>query len=377
MNEREQLRSDSLNLLRFPLAIAVVMEHLFPSGGTFTMQGNEYDFRVFPLFTWITHFINGTLRGLSVPIFFFISGYVFFLGVTWSIKVYERKLQKRIKTLLIPFVIWNLIALLITLSKKICFPVLFPTIANMEWNVTLSGLLNTFWDASHGIFVPITSPIVNYIYPQAVPLWFVRDLMIVVLFTPVLFYLLKYIRQYLVYLLGIAWFVLGYWDFGHVNQLLTAFFFFSWGAHISISKKDLLTKFGRYSKFSAVLYVLFSLFHVIAAYWRPDWCGTIMRFNILFGLCFFYNLAAWLLKRKICKPNAFLASASFFIYVAHTLFLDAILKTLFLLMKPSSDIGIVFIYISTLLLTVGILLAVFWLLRHYVPAFLKVIAGRT
>lgn len=376
MNTREKLRSDSLNLLRFPLAVVVLTIHTFNSAGTFTMQGQEYDFSTLPLFMGVTRLINGFLRGQSVPVYFFISGYVFFLGITWTKEVYKKKLQNRTKTLLIPFVIWNVIALLIMLVKKLFFPSIFINAANREMNLTLSGFLNTFWDADHGVFIPIEAPIANTIYPQDVPLWFVRDLMIVVLFTPVLFYLLKHIRQYLIYLLGITWFVLGHWDIGHTNQLLSAFFFFSWGAYISINNKDMLAEFGKYSKLSAVLYISFSLLHIVAAYWMPSLCSTIKQFNIIFGLYFFYNLAAWLLKRKICHPNAFLASASFFIYIAHMLICDQVLKVLFLLMKPSSNWGVLFIYVSAVLLTIGILLALFWLLRRYAPAFLKVIAGR-
>ena len=371
MNEREQLRSDTLNLLRFPLAIVVLIIHTFNSEATLAIQGHEYDFSIYPLFTGVKHFINGFLRSQSVPVYFFISGYVFFLGITLTPKVYIKKLQNRTKTLLIPFVIWNLMALLIVLFGRLCFPSLFPSTAEVDYS--LSAFLNTFWDARHGMFSATESSIMA---PQNLSLWFVRDLMIVVLCTPIIFYLLKYIRHYLIYLLGITWFISGYWDIGHAGLLLTAFFFFSWGGYMSVCHKDMLMEFGRYSKLSAILYISFSLFYIIAAYWIPDLCTTIKSFNIIFGLLFYYNLAAWLLRRKICTPNAFLASASFFIYVAHGLICNKIQKLLFLVFTPSSDFGLLFLYTFTVLLTISILLGIFWLLRRYAPAVLKVIAGR-
>ncbi|MCH5174935.1 MAG: acyltransferase [Prevotellaceae bacterium] len=377
MNTREKLRSDSLNLLRFPLAIVVLIVHVFNNEQTLSVQGHEYDLSTLPWFMGVSHFVDGFLRGQSTNVYFFISGYVFFLGVAaLTRKVYQKKLYNRVKTLLIPYIIWNLIALLIVLFGRMYAPSLFPA---AELDYSCAAFLNTFWDASHGMFVPIAAneaTVAASMYPQNMALWFVRDLMIVVICTPIIFYLLKRIRQYFIYLLGIAWLALGIWFFGRVNQLLSAFFFFSWGAYMSISNKNMLAEFGRCSKLSAILYISFSLLHIVAACWMPDLCAIIKRFNAIWGLLFFYNLSVWLLNRKICKPNAFLASASFFIYVSHGLICNKIQKALFLVFPPSSDLGVLFVYVAVVPLTIAILLSTFWLLRRYAPAFLKVIAGR-
>ncbi len=76
---KNDLRSQSLDLLRFPLAVVVLTIHTFSTDG-FTIQGNSVSLDDFPILLETNYFINAFLRGQSVPIYFFISGFVFFLG---------------------------------------------------------------------------------------------------------------------------------------------------------------------------------------------------------------------------------------------------------------------------------------------------------
>ena len=376
MNEREKLRSESLNLLRFPLAVIVLTIHIFSTQGL-KLQGQEISFDSTPIFREINYFIDGFLHGQSVPIYFFISGYVFFLGITLTRETYRRKIKNRVNTLLIPYIVWNAFTILFNLFWYLpCFKTLLPNLYKIKLDFSLSAILYSFWNYRNGIFIPIEEAGTMNIYPIDIPLWFLRDLIIVVISTPIIHWLLTHTHHYLVCLLGLAWFVLAYWDLGHPNQLLTAFFFFSWGAYMSIKRKDMLTEFGKYSRLSAILYVTLSISYVVSVHWLSDASETIKRLNICIGLLFAYNLATWLLRRKICHPNAFLASASFFIYVTHALICGNLLRLIFLFTHPTSDFGMLAVYTSTVLLSIGILLAVFWLLRRYTPGLLKIIIGR-
>lgn len=243
----------------------------------------------------------------------------------------------------------------------------------------LPAILANFWDYSKGIFIqPESSESVvgNRIYPIDIPLWFVRDLMIVVLCTPVLYWVLKRTRYYFVLILGILWFVLDYWDFGHINQLITAFFFFSWGAYMSVNQKNMLQEFGRFFKTSVFLYPLLALMFVLSVHYCPDASATIKKLNVFVGLFFAYNVAAWLLKHHICKVSPFLASSSFFIYVSHILICGDFVKLFFLILQPESDWEMLLAYVFAVIVTVTSLLFVFYLLRRYTPSLLKVIAGR-
>ncbi|MCD8183130.1 MAG: acyltransferase [Bacteroides sp.] len=376
---RNDLRSQSLDLLRFPLAVVVLVIHIFNTEG-FTIQGNTISLENMPILLEVNRFIDGFLRGQSVPIYFFISGFVFFLGIELTREKYFQKLKNRLKTLLIPYIIWNIVDVLILLTLFLpCFSSLVPNLYKVRLDFSLPAILQTFWNAAEGIFVrPLTivEAVGSSIYPQYIPLWFVRDLMIVVLCTPLLYWLLRRTRHYLVGILGILWFTLAYWDLGHINQLLTAFFFFMWGAYMSVNKKDMMHEFYRFFKSSMILYPLLALLFVASVHYWPAASDTIKRLNVFVGLFFAYNAASWLLRHGVCKVSPFLAASSFFVYVTHELICSILLKLLFLIFRPATDLGLLFLYLFTVVFTVVFLLLVFYLLRRYSPSFLKVIAGR-
>lgn len=119
------LRSQSLDLLRFPLAVVILIIHTFNANG-FTIQGVPVSLENMPILLEINLFIDGFLRGQSVPIYFFISGFVFFLGVGFTKEKYLQKLKNRVKTLLIPYLIWNIIAILRGLLPQCVFFLSFP-----------------------------------------------------------------------------------------------------------------------------------------------------------------------------------------------------------------------------------------------------------
>jgi fucose 4-O-acetylase-like acetyltransferase len=94
--------------LRFPLTVLVVCEHLFhPMRLRDTVYDADNYFTV-SLFEMIKEifFIHA-----NVPVFFFISGFLFFYSVDFNTDVYKRKIKSRVKTLLIPYIIWNTFAI--------------------------------------------------------------------------------------------------------------------------------------------------------------------------------------------------------------------------------------------------------------------------
>ncbi len=174
--ERNDLRSQSLDLLRFPLAFVVLIIHVFNTRG-FALRGSQVSVEDMPVLLEINHIIDGFLRGQSVPIYFFISGFVFFLGVELTRGVYTRKLKNRVHTLLIPYIIWNIIDVLLVLARHL--PILssvFPNIHNMPLDFSLSAIMDTFWDSPRGIFALQAADNGAPLFPQDKPLWFFERL---------------------------------------------------------------------------------------------------------------------------------------------------------------------------------------------------------
>lgn len=369
---KNDLRSQTLDLLRFPLAVVVLMIHMFSSEGL-QLRGQQLLFTDYPIVTEVNHWIDGFLRGQSVPIYYFISGFVFFIGAEMTRKTYLHKFRNRVKSLVIPYFIWNLIAF--ALFILISFNPLFSNFtANRPFHFSWSGLFSGFW-AYNGELSNMPLKQEDMLYPFDIPLWFVRDLIIVVACTPLLHYLIKHFKLYFVTLLGIIWFAAPYF---HIKTLgfESAFFFFCWGAYMSINRRDMLKEFGRYFKVSVVGYVLLGVLHVAASHYWPEAALTVKQLNVLVGLLFAYNFASWLLKRSICRVNSFLASASFFVYVSHMLVGSRMLKLLFIAFSPTSDWAILQVYIMSVVLTVLLLLGSFYLMRRYTFRLLKVVTGR-
>ena len=99
-------------------------------------------------------------------------------------------------------------------------------------------------------------PASSYIYPQDFPLWYVRDLMVMVVLAPVLYWMLKKVGWLAVVVLGMVWLALHsicnitYW-----GQFFTAAFFFSWGACYGLKGMDLVASM-RHRTWIALLYPL-------------------------------------------------------------------------------------------------------------------------
>ena len=371
--KQADLRSQSLDLLRFPLAVAVLAVHVV-SPQTFFVKGELIDIASMPAVEFLVIFISAFIKAQSVPIYYFISGYVFFYGVEFTLAVYKNKLKNRFRSLFIPYIVWNILALSWILFKMMpCFTSLAPGLNSVVPEFSLKAFLFSFWDNSQCV-VPMAAT--NQMYPINPPLWFVRDLFIVVLTTPLVFWIVKKMRAWSVYSMLVLWFASELTCWGYITQLITAYTFFICGAYMSIYKKDMMYEFGRCSTFSFVAYPLLSIEYMICAYVRPEFCTVIKLINILVGLLFAYNVAALLIERSICKPNKFLSSAAFFIYVSHFLIYNEVLKILFLILSPVLPIGFVFLYLLAVLVSVILLLVAYYLMNRYAPMVLRVIAGK-
>lgn len=367
---KNNLRSQSLDLLRFPLAVVILLIHVFSTSGII-FQGKTLDFESFPFFLFVNRFIDGFLRGQSVPIYYFISGFVFFLGGKMTKEIYINKFRNRVKSLLVPYLIWNTLAiLLLIVTLYSSFNQYKGHVA--EFTPSLEGFLSAFW-MYHGELEGVY--FADMFFPINAPLWFVRNLMVVVAFTPIIYHLLKRLKHYFVIFLGLVWFVTYFFSINSYS-FSDAFFFFILGAYMSIYKNDILTIWGRYFKLSVVAYLMLGGLFLLSAYFYPDFKAIIKQLNILVGLVFAYNLSAWLLKRNICKPNKFLSSSSFFIYISHFLIAGKILKLTYLFVKPNSSLSLLFVYMFAVLITLGTLLLAYYLMHRYTPALLKVISGR-
>ena len=360
--ERGDLRSQSLDLLRFPLALFVVAVHVFAP-----FPFIEHDFEAAQ---WLERFVRAFIKDQSVPVYFFIAGYVFFLGMRFSLEAYRGKLRRRCSSLLMPYLMWNSAALLYLLK-------IFITGGDAsQLNLSLQAFLESFWDDRYGI-VPYTAGAADGTFPIDKPLWFVRDLMLMALASPAIHAIYRMGQRRASAVLGAATLI---WALrlplpGHALQLLEAFVFFAWGGLLSYHKRDMMIEFRRFLLPSAVLYPAVALTIFILSPAWPQTTAYIKSVNIIVGLFFFYNVAAWLLEKGMCRVSKFLASASFFIYCGHFILLDPVTRRLYGLLSPESNAGITAFYLASYACIVFLLLGGYALLRRFAPRILRLFTG--
>lgn len=233
--DRSNIVSQSMDLIRFPLAVIVMIHHMIESEGI-TVHGIAYTFNDKPILNWLMCYFDGSFRAPLVPIFFFISGFVFFLNSRFDIKSYTHKLKKRIHTLFIPYIEWNIIAVLCMLFLCLpCFSSFMPALNKVDLDFSISSVLQTFWNAKYGIFSQISGQ--GELYPLNGPLWYLRDLMITVIFSPILYKFIRIFKLWGIILMGTWWFISSFFSLGHGNMLTTAFLYFSWGGVYEYQQK--------------------------------------------------------------------------------------------------------------------------------------------
>lgn len=375
-NYISSLSSKTIDLLRFPLAVMVVFIHSFGLSNSFSVG----DLQTSPLtsidiYNFIRVCFSKVLPNIAVPSFFLISGYLFFKGLDrWDKDIYLSKVKKRLYTLLIPYIIWNTIALLYVVGKKCFGGVLHNNGFNIVDYFNDHGWFRVFWDSHtmndsyiNWLMLPVSSTA-----PFNVPLWFIRDLIVVIALSPMLYWILKWSRGFALIPLLLA-FISGVWI--EVSGIsIISIFFFSVGAFLSIEKIDLSTYFKR---FSLLGYTLAPVCLMCEVYWGgqiTNFGNWINPFYIIFGVIAVFNIAA-LLAVKGVSLGAFFGSSSFFIFSVHNFAIRGACQDLVRKLFPDNILFNIFGYFCAPCLCVVICLLLYFMLRRYFPKMSSLLTG--
>lgn len=209
MNNREGkiLTSDTIKLLRFPLTIGVVFVHFSLSKGL-NIHGLFYGLNNPAWFFFVINLISEVITRLCVPSFYFISGFLFFNKNLFNKKLYIQKLKARVQSLFIPFILWNIIAAIFLLCKS-TIPLVSNYYPPIEIIISFERVLNTFFCNSNNsgiiVFPPNFPPPLD-ICPINIPLWYVRELMIMTLLSPLIFWISKKGGKVAIFVLALIWY---------------------------------------------------------------------------------------------------------------------------------------------------------------------------
>ena len=360
----DELLSKTISYLRFPMVVGVVFIH--NKMEEINIQGEKISYDDWP---WLTHtmdFFSSVIPTIAVPLFFLISGFLFFYKVDFDKTVYKKKLRSRSHTLVAPYLIWNFIGFLILLIQMHPkFLSLFPLLR--DYRIDISEFLSYFWmkelptDPPGGLSMPI-----NY------PFWFIRDLIILVLVTPVIHWCVKRMKYVFVILLGAVWFFdLGEY-IGFPGLSHQSIFFFPLGAYLSICRLNFV-ELARKAKWSPYLYAIFAFADTFTK--REPYNYWFHNIGILVGLIAVVYITSLLLEKDKIKINKLLCEASFFVFAAHGLFISKFMKALVMTVHPQSPFVVLFIYFFVPVATILICLGMYKVINKLMPNVARILTG--
>ena len=238
-----------------------------------------------------------------------------------------------------------------------------------------NNLYEIFWNGSEYnptacIFGNVLSPAL----PADGPLWYLRDLIVCMFFSFLVFYFIKYLKYYGLLLLCFC-FVTGLWvDIPGLG--LTSIVFFSIGAYFGINKKNIVCFLHKGHQF--VYFITFVLLLIcVRNPWRITHTYQIANnLFIIFGVWSIINIAYGLHQKSVCKVHPLITESVFFIFAIHSIGVIGISESFLEKLLPSDFLLINYLhYFLTPVLVIGICIFLYVLLKRFIPKTLSVLVG--
>ena len=364
MNTTNELQSNTIDYLRFPLVVFVIFIHNYQQTVSVpgSIIGNE---NYMPIYHLISELFSKTLGSIAVPLFYIIAGFLFFINVElFSIKCYRDKLKSRVRTLLIPYLFWNIATIAFYYTCYAIPPIRL--LMNVTPEFSVSYFLKSLWMFHGGE------------YPIAYQFWFIRDLMVISIMSPIIYFAIKKLKLIFIFSLSIIWLSgwrLNFEGYETVSALFfDSIFFFSAGGWFSINKKSLLSEMKKVSRLSYIFYPIFGIADLITK--NHAYNIYFHKLGIILGIMFSFNLVSHLLKTKKINPAPFLSAAAFFVFSIHHIPLTALRKASFSILNPNTEILTIILYFSNVFIVTIFALFMYYFLRKHTQGFIAFVTGR-
>lgn len=342
-----QKLSRSIEAMRFPLILLIICLHCYTSTSDITRGHDTYFRLIYPISLWMGE--------TAVPAFFFISGLLLF----YSKKTYMQKIKSRFHTLLIPYLLFNGLILCIYLCSMFLGNSVLIIGKNLA-DYTLIDYIRAFWDRGvwdHGNGSPLLCP-----------LWYIRNLMVLVILSPILYYIIRYTRLLFPLIFGFFW--VNSYDSAYTFQSLTMF---SLGAYFPICNRNPIEIFEKYKKLYVGVFSFLAILDFLHLYVSIPFAFPIHRLslvaNTFFCICFHGN---FLFCHHI--HSSFLSKSAFFVFCIHYPFVTY-LRPVFLRINGASDIVLLLFYLVAVISISFLCVTVFKVVKLIMPGFLNLVTG--
>lgn len=323
--------------------------------------------------SFIQYFISNGLTRFAVPLFFAISGYLYFRNLTPTPMGFADKFVKRLRTIGVPYLLWSALGLALT-AVLLNLPAMAPALGHWEGRglpgfQVISEIPPTLGARLFRLFIK----------PVPYQLWFMRDLLLYILLSPLIYIALRRLSWGALLPAFILWFLNRNLRIMEAEGIL----FFMCGAYLSIH--NIVPTRNRTQWLPLVLgvgWIGILLLKTGFAYQGGPFCThTILialhKTAILLGL-----FTIWLgydLVGEQANANEFLITAApltFFIYAAHEPLLNLLSNyALYLLhISPTTQLTV---FLMGPVVAIGLCLLFGAGLRRFTPpAFALLTGGR-
>lgn len=345
--------------MRFVLTLLVLFIHN-DGLGAFKFLDFDNPFEIGIISRFIIFFVRNVLGRCSVPLFFIISGYL----SAGKYKTYGTFIWKKIQSLLIPYFLWiSLIVLLHIILLKIPF---LSSFSDEKW-----GQLNSIKSWVYLYFGKYDRQTFQCSNPAVGQLWYVRDLFIVSLFTPLILFCIKKLPVALI----LSCLILFFKPFVVYGNLTNAFLFYCLGSLFYI-KGFTVGEIDKISKLDVILVLLFvSITSFIYYIFGQNFLGFELLAILTTGLVVVRLFKFFCDNERFYKVLKYLSSYSFWLYAIHLPFVEGTLKVLWLKYLPSKGVWILleFFLIALLTAVIGVVMGIMF--NKCIPSLFRLLNG--
>lgn len=329
--------SNIISNLRLPLMVMVVFIH------SYLTKSDSM-----PTVTFVEDIFSKCIPIVAVPTFMFISGYLYFAKFRhFTLLFYKVQTLKRIRTLLVPYIIWNTFVICVFWSLHRFAPTMInPDFENIQ-DYTVIQLLDCYWRGSGG-------------FPIAYQFWFIRDLFIITLVSPLIYLIAK--SRYL----GIAIVMLLLMSTQSSYIEMGAYFFM--GAYCSINNVD-------FSALKVPLRVIILMAYIVLAgfYLSMQSNEIIRKLLILCGSISLLNLKV--LRLPANQMFRRISSSAFFLFCMHGILDLFTCKILTNVVHSESQLQWIMLYFINVTAVVLICMAIYFISKKISPRLLRIVTG--
>ena len=338
--------SELITIMRFPLIACVLFNH---SVG-FQIQGFTDGTAAGWNALWFTEaLLANVLCAMSVRCFFLFSGYLF----TTRLQRLKGSIVKRGRTLLVPYLLWNTLMVLASMAVYYGFTALNIPVHEDAIDAVRRGPLMWY----------VTGPI-NF------PLWYVRDLMVVILLTPALLRVFSGFKTISLILLVVLYLLPVRLCYFPANAL----FYFGIGYWLRV-QGFCLDNFCWRFRFSALALTVITIVLAMCFY-TSAYHDLFVKLYCPFGCCTAINLFSILQRRRsIVKVLTYLSGSVFFIYAVHEVFILSWTKGFLVRLLGESLAASWIILFSAPLIALAVCYGRYCIMKRLVPRTLVIMCG--